>query len=91
MNEESFTYFSNMESIQRNLFEKKAAVLSQQLKVWKKKEKTEDLRALYYRKLLKGDDAVTEKPISSGDEKGNSSNDDEELTDGLVRDDLFNI
>ena len=86
-----FTYFSKMETIQRNLFEKKVAVLNQQLKVWEKKEKTEDLRALYYQKLLKGAD-VTEKTISSGDERGTSSNDDdEELNDGLVRDDLFNI
>ena len=90
MNDEAVTYFSNIESIQRSLFEKKAAVLSQQLKVWEKKEKSEDLRILYYQKLLKGNDNVTVKQMSSGDEKGNSSNDDE-LTDGLVRDDMFNM
>ena len=90
MNDEAVTYFSNIESIQRSLFEKKAAVLSQQLKVWEKKEKSEDLRILYYQKLLNGNDNVTVKQMSSGDEKGNSSNDDE-LTDGLVRDDMFNM
>ena len=70
MNDGAYSYFASMEDIQNKLYEKKMEVLDQQLKAWKKMEKADELRALYYKRKMH------EYSSSSSHE-----NDDKELSD----------